>query len=90
LATTIDDAVTGQRLSIVAASANHSAATAVSAGDNNDNNDEANKPSTWAGMDADGGGRQQPDDRLGKRHLVIFPERYNIYNRRFICFVSLS
>jgi hypothetical protein len=63
-ATRIDNSVAGQRLSIVAASADHSAAAAVSAGDNDDNNNEANEPSPRAATDADGGGQRQPDDRL--------------------------
>ncbi len=52
-----NDAVAGQWLSFVAASADHSAAAAVSAGDKDDENNKANKPSPQAGMDADGGGR---------------------------------
>jgi len=50
--------VARQLLSIVAASANHSAAAAASAGDNGDNNDEANEPSPQPGTDANGGGQQ--------------------------------
>ena len=38
-----NDVVTGQRLSIVATSADHSAAAAASVGDNGDYDDEANK-----------------------------------------------
>ena len=52
-----NDVVTGQRLSIVATSADHSAAAAASVGDNGDYDDEANKLLPRAGMDADGGGR---------------------------------
>jgi len=48
--------VAGQRLSIVATSTDHSAAAAASAGDNGDYDDEENKPTPRAGMDADGGG----------------------------------
>ncbi len=51
-----NDVVTGQRLSIVATSADHSAAAAASVGDNGDYDDEANKPLPRAGTDADGGG----------------------------------
>jgi hypothetical protein len=40
------DAVAGQRLSIVAASADHSAAATASAGDNDNDNNKANKPSS--------------------------------------------
>jgi len=50
--------VTGQRLSIGATSADHSAATAASVGDNGDYDDEANKPSPRAGTVADGGGQR--------------------------------
>ena len=53
-----NDVVTGQRLSIVATSADHSAAAAASVGDNGDYDDEANKPLPRAGTDADGGGRR--------------------------------
>ncbi len=59
-----DDAVAGQRLSIVVASADHSATAAASAGDNDNDNNEANKPLPRAGTDANGGGRRRPDDRL--------------------------
>jgi hypothetical protein len=59
-----DNAVAGQWLLIIGASANHSAAAAASAGDKDDNNNEANKPSPRAGMDADWGGQQRPNDRL--------------------------
>ena len=44
-----NDVVTGQRLSIVATSADHSAAPAASVGDNGDYDDEANKPLPRAG-----------------------------------------
>jgi hypothetical protein len=69
-----NDAVAGQWLSIIAASTNHSAAAMASAGDNNKDNNKANKPSPQAGMDADGGGRQQPDGRLESvwQELVLF------------------
>ena len=38
----------------------------MSAGDNDDddNGNEANKPSPWAGMDTDEGGWRQPDHRM--------------------------
>ncbi len=57
-------ATTGQRLLNVAASADHSANATASAGDNDDDNDKANEPLPRAGLHADGGGRQRPNDRL--------------------------
>jgi hypothetical protein len=52
-----NNAATGQRLLIDAASANHSAAVAASAGDNEDNNGKANKPLPQAGTDSNGEGQ---------------------------------
>jgi hypothetical protein len=69
-----NNAVAGQQLLIVPASADHSATAVASAGDKDDNKDKANKALPQVGMDTNGRGQRQSNGR-GQRqsndHLAL-------------------
>ncbi len=77
-----DDAVAGQRLSILAASADHSATAAASAGDKDNDNNKENKPLPQAGLDANGGGRLRPDECLASARQELVSSNANAHGGR--------